>query len=390
MTIAIPRDVLDEVVATRRDLHAHPELAFEEVCTSALVEARLRALGYDVRAGIAKTGVVGVLRTGRPGRTILLRADMDALPIEEENDLPFRSTVPGKMHACGHDAHVAMLLGAARILMARRDELAGTLLFCFQPAEEGKGGGREMVNEGVLDDPKVDAVFGLHISSNYPTGVVAWRPGPFFASSDSIEITIRGRGGHGASPHESVDPIFTAAQFITSVQQIVSRNISPLEPGVVTIGAVHGGTTHNVIPDTVTLLGTVRAFDSDVRAAMPERIERVLSAACAGTGATYDYTYIWRYPVTVNDAAETRLVDELARELFNAGRSIEGERTMGAEDFSFFMERVPGSYFLVGAAGGPDTAKPHHNAAFTIDERALETGVQMMVALGLEAPRRSR
>jgi amidohydrolase len=312
------------------------------------------------------------------------------LPIDEENDLPFRSTVPGKMHACGHDAHVAMLLGAARILMARRDELAGTLLLCFQPAEEGKGGGREMVNEGVLDDPKVDAAFGLHISSNYPTGVVAWRPGPFFASSDSIEITIRGRGGHGASPHESIDPVFTAAQFITSVQQIVSRNISPLEPGVVTIGAVHGGTTHNVIPDTVTLLGTVRVFDADVRAAMPERIERVLSAACAGTGAAYDYTYIWRYPVTVNDAAETRLVDELARELFSPARSIEGERTMGAEDFSFYLERVPGSYFLVGAAGGSDTAKPHHNAAFTIDERALETGVQMMAALGLEAPRRSR
>ncbi|TAM87288.1 amidohydrolase [bacterium] len=390
MTITVPRDVLDEVVTTRRDLHAHPELAFEEVRTSALVEARLRALGYEIRAGIAKTGVVGIVRTGKPGRTILLRADMDALPIEEENDLPFRSTVPGKMHACGHDAHVAMLLGAARILMARRDELAGTLLLCFQPAEEGKGGGREMVNEGVLDDPKVDAAFGLHISSNYPTGVVAWRSGPFFASSDSIEITIRGRGGHGASPHESIDPVFTAAQFITSVQQIVSRNISPLDSGVVTIGAVHGGTTHNVIPDTVTLLGTVRAFDADVRAAMPERIERVLSAACAGTGAAYDYTYIWRYPVTVNDAAETRLVDELARELFTPARSIEGERTMGAEDFSFYLERVPGSYFLVGAAGDSGTAKPHHNAAFTIDERALETGVRMMAALGLEAPRRSR
>ena len=390
MTITVPRDVLDEVVATRRDLHAHPELAFEEVRTSELVAARLRALGYDVRTGIAKTGVVGILRTGRPGRTILLRADMDALPIAEENDLPFRSTVPGTMHACGHDAHVAMLLGAARMLAARHEELAGTLLLCFQPAEEGKGGGREMVNEGVLDDPKVDAAFGLHISSNYPTGVVAWRTGPFFASSDSIEITIRGRGGHGASPHESVDPIYTAAQFVTSVQQIVSRNISPLEPGVVTIGAIHGGTTHNVIPDTVSLLGTVRAFHPDVRAAMPERIERVLSAACAGTGATYDYTYVWRYPVTVNEDAETHLVDELARGLFGATRSVEGERTMGAEDFSFFLERVPGSYFLVGAAGGPDTSKPHHNAAFTIDERALETGVQMMMALGLEAPRRGR
>ncbi|TAM59366.1 amidohydrolase [bacterium] len=390
MTIAIPQDVLDDVVATRRDLHAHPELAFEETRTAAIVEARLRALGYDVRTGIAKTGVLGILRSGKPGRTVLLRADMDALPIEEQNDLPFRSTVPGKMHACGHDAHVAMLLGAARVLMERRDELAGTLVLCFQPAEEGKGGGREMVNEGVLDDPNVDAAFGLHISSNYPAGVVAWRRGPFFASSDSIEITIRGRGGHGASPHEGVDPIFTAGQFITSVQQVVSRNISPLEPGVVTIGAIHGGTTHNVIPDTVTLLGTVRAFDAEVRAAMPERIERVLAAACASTGATYDYTYVWRYPITVNDGEQTGLVDELARGLFGVERSVEGERTMGAEDFSFFLERVPGSYFLIGAAGGPETSKPHHNAAFTIDERALETGVQMLVALGLEAPRRGR
>ncbi|HVA38892.1 MAG TPA: amidohydrolase [Candidatus Dormibacteraeota bacterium] len=390
MTITVPAEVLDEVVATRRDLHAHPELAFEEVRTAGIVESRLRALGYEVRGGIATTGVVGILRSGRPGRTILLRADMDGLPIQENNDLPFRSTVPGKMHACGHDTHVAMLLGAARMLMDRRDELAGTLVLCFQPAEEGKGGGREMVREGVLDDPKVDAAFGLHISSNYPTGVVAWHPGPFFASSDSIEITIRGRGGHGASPHESVDPIFTAAMFVASVQQVVSRNISPLQPGVVTIGAIHGGTTHNVIPDSVELLGTVRAFDAEVRKAMPERIERVLKAACEGTGAEYDYTYVWRYPVTANDPVETRLVDEVARTLFGAERSIEGERTMGAEDFSFFLERVPGSYFLVGASSSPETSKPHHNAAFTIDERALETGVQMMVGLGLEAPRRNR
>ncbi|MDE2572978.1 MAG: amidohydrolase [bacterium] len=387
--ISISSEVLDEVVATRRDLHAHPELAFEEVRTAGVVERRLAALGYEVRTGIAKTGVVGILRSGRPGRTVLLRADMDALPIEETNSLPFRSTVAGKMHACGHDTHVAILLGAARVLMERRAELAGTLVLCFQPAEEGKGGGREMVNAGVLGEPRVDAAFGLHISSNYPTGVIAWRPGPFFASSDSIEITIRGRGGHGASPHESIDPIFTAAQFITSVQQVVSRNVSPVEPAVVTIGSIHGGTTHNVIPDSVHLLGTVRAFSAEVREAMSERIERVLSAACRGTGAEYDYEYLWRYPVTVNDAKETALVAEVARDLFGEGRSIQGERTMGAEDFSFFLERVPGSYFLLGASSSPETSKPHHNASFAIDECALESGVQMMVALALEAPRRS-
>lgn len=390
MTITVAGDVLDEVVATRRDLHAHPELAFEEVRTSALVETRLRALGYEVRTGIARTGVLGIVRTGRPGRTILLRADMDALPIQETNDLPFRSTVAGKMHACGHDAHVAILLGAARVLMARRDELAGTIVLCFQPAEEGKGGGREMVNEGALDDPRVDAAYALHVSSNYPTGVVAWRAGPFFASSDSIEITIHGCGGHGASPHESIDPIFTAATFITSVQQIVSRNVSPLEPSVVTIGAIHGGTTHNVIPDAVQLMGTVRAFNPDVRKLMPERIERVLKAACEGSGARYDFCYIWRYPVTVNDRLETRVVEEVARRLLGDGHVMEGERTMGAEDFSFFLERLPGSYFLVGAAGGVESSKPHHSACFTIDEQALETGVRMMVGLGLEAPRRSR
>jgi len=390
MTITISSDVLDEVIATRRDLHAHPELAFEETRTSAVIEARLRELGYDVRSGIAGTGVVGILRTGRRGRTILLRADMDALPIQEASNLPFRSTIPGKMHACGHDAHVAILLGAARVLMDRRDELVGTLVLCFQPAEEGKGGGREMVNEGVLDDPRVDAAYGLHVSSNYPTGVVAWRSGPYFASSDSIEATIRGRGSHGASPHEGIDPIFTAATFITSVQQIISRNVPPVEPAVVTISAIHGGTTHNVIPDEVQLLGTVRAFNPDVRKAMPERVERVLKGACESTGATYDYRYVWRYPVTINDPVETRVVEEVARTLFGPKRSIEGERTMGAEDFSFFLERVPGSYFLVGASSGPETSKPHHNAGFAIDERALETGVQMMVGLGLEAPRRNR
>jgi amidohydrolase len=385
-TIDISQDVLDEVIATRRDLHAHPELGFEEVRTAGIVAERLRRLGYDVHEKIGVTGVVGVLRGARPGKTIMLRADMDALPVPEENAHAFASREPGKMHACGHDGHVAILLGAARLIAERRDEVAGTIVLCFQPAEEGKGGAKAMVDEGVLERFGVERAYGLHLFSPLATGVFGFREGPFFASSDSIEIRIDGVGGHGAAPHTSIDPILVAAEFIASVQKVVSRQIDPTEPAVVTIGAIHGGTTHNVIPSSVTLLGTVRAFDRDVRDKMAERIERILRGVCEASGASYAFDYLRRYPVTSNDAEQTRYVHALAERTFGPERAEWTVRTMGAEDFSFFAERVPASYFVLGCRGSAETSYPHHHARFDIDEAALESGVRFMTALALDAP----
>ncbi|HEX3463371.1 MAG TPA: amidohydrolase [Candidatus Elarobacter sp.] len=386
LTIDVPADVVDEVVATRRDLHEHPELGFEEHRTSAMVAARLRDLGFEVHTGIGQTGVVGVLRGARPGKTVMLRADMDGLPIDEENEVPYRSRTAVHMHACGHDGHVAMLLGAARVVASRKDEVAGTLCFLFQPAEEGKGGAKAMVEDGVLERFAIERAYGLHLASSHPAGQVGLREGAFYASSDSIEITIEGKGGHGAAPHLSIDPVYVASQFVVAVQQIVSRNIDPIEPAVVTIGAIHGGTTHNVIPSRVQLMGTVRAFDADVRAKMAERIERVLRGICESSGATYTFEYLWRYPVTSNDAEQTRYVRALAERVAGPEHVADVPKLMGAEDFSFFAERVPACFFTIGSNGGPDSAWPHHHARFDIDESALQVGVRMMTALALDAP----
>jgi amidohydrolase len=385
MLSELPPGLIDDVIAIRRDLHANPELGFEEVRTARIVARRLRELGYDVHEGIGVTGVVGVMRGNRPGKTIMLRADMDALPLGEEAAHAYASREAGKMHACGHDGHVAMLLGAARII-ASASELSGTVVLCFQPAEEGKGGAKLMVDEGVLERFGVERAYGLHLFSHLPTGILGFREGAFYASSDSIEITIEGAGGHGAAPHLSIDPILVAAEFVTSVQKIVSREIDPMEPAVVTIGALHSGTTHNVIPSRATLLGTVRAFDAGVRSRMAERIERTLRGVCDASGATYTFDYQWRYPVTSNDATQTQYVRALAERTFGTERVVTSEKHMGAEDFSFFAERVPACYFVIGSSGGAETSYPHHHGKFDIDEDALETGVRMMAELALHAP----
>lgn len=386
-TIDVPRGVFEDVVAIRRDLHMHPELGFEEVRTAGIVADRLKRLGYEVKTGIAQTGVLGILRTPRRGRTVLLRADMDGLPVHEESGVEYASRNAGKMHACGHDGHVAILLGAAEIIAQRRDELCGTIVLCFQPAEEGKGGAKAMIAEGLLEDPHVDRVYGLHLLSQAPSGVIKVRPGPIMASSDSIEITVHGKGGHGAAPHETIDPILTAAHFVTQVQTVVSRQVEPVEPAVVTIGSIHGGTIHNVIPDEVRMLGTVRAFSAEVRRHMQPRIETILRGCCEAHGASYDYSYLLRYPVTVNDAAEAAYVRALTASVLGESRSLEQTPTMGAEDFSYMLERRPGCFFFLGTQSDDRTGFPHHNARFAIDESALETGVQMMVALALDAPK---
>jgi amidohydrolase len=386
LLVELPAAVVDEVVATRRDLHSHPELGFEEHRTAGLVAERLRGFGYEVTTGIGQTGVVGVLRGAEPGKTVMLRADMDALPLDEENDVAYRSRTALHMHACGHDGHVAILLGAARIIAERRSEIAGTVCVLFQPAEEGKGGAKAMIEDGVLERFGIERAYGLHLSSSHPVGHVGFREGLFYASSDSIEITVEGHGGHGAAPHLSVDPVLAASQFVVAVQQIVARNIDPLEPAVVTIGAINGGTTHNVIPSRVRLLGTVRAFDAEVRAKMAERIERVLGGVCEAAGATYTFEYLWRYPTTSNDVEQTRYVRALAQRIIAPELVDDVPRLMGAEDFSFFAERVPACFFTIGSNGGAASAFPHHHARFDIDEAALATGMRMMVALALDAP----
>jgi amidohydrolase len=386
-TIDIPKRLADEVILTRRDLHMHPELGFEEHRTASLVAERLRLLGYEVHAGIGRTGVVGVLRGSRPGKTIMLRADMDALPILEEGDHAYRSRFDGRMHACGHDGHVAILLGTAALVADRKDELAGTLCLVFQPAEEGQGGALAMIEDGLIERFGIERAYGLHLSSKYPSGVVGFREGPMYASSDSIEIDVIGVGGHGSAPHDAIDPIYTAASFITSLQQIVSRQIDPLEPAVVSIGSIHSGTIHNVIPRTCRMLGTVRAFAENVREQMPERIERVLNACCNAAGATYEFTYLHRYPVTANDPEQTAYARELARKILGDERVVEVAKLMGAEDFSYYAQRVPSCFYTLGVRGGPSSSHPHHSSLFDIDESALPNGVAMMTALALDATR---
>ena len=386
-SITVPQRLADDVVLIRRDLHMHPELGFREHRTAGIVSDRLRRLGYDVHEGIGTTGVVGVLRGTRPGRTIMLRADMDALPILEERDHSYRSQADGCMHACGHDGHVAILLGAAAIIADRKDELAGTICLVFQPAEEGLAGARSMIDDGLFERFTIERAYGLHLSSKYPTGVLGFREGPMYASSDSIEIDVLGIGGHGSAPHDTIDPIYAASNFVTSLQQVVSRQIDPLEPAVVTIGSIHAGTTHNVIPRTCRMLGTVRAFSDEVRSAMPERIERVLRACCEASGASYEFEYIWRYPVTSNDGAQTQYAKALAQATAGEAMVVDATQLMGAEDFSFYAERVPACFYTLGSRGDENTGYPHHSSLFDIDERALPNGVAMMAALAFDAPR---
>jgi amidohydrolase len=385
--IVVPQRLTDDVILMRRDLHMHPELGFEEHRTAGIVADRLRRLGFEVHEGVGRTGVVGVMRGNRPGKTVMLRADMDALPITEEREHAYRSQIDGAMHACGHDGHVAILLGAAALIAERKEDLSGTVCLVFQPAEEGLGGAKVMIEDGLFERFGIERAYGLHLSTKYSTGTLGFREGPMYASSDSIEIEIEGVGGHGSAPHDAVDPIFTSAQFITSVQQIVSRQVDPLEPAVVTIGAIHAGTTHNVIPRTARMLGTVRAFSADVRDEMPKRIERILRSCCDGSGANYTFDYLWRYPVTSNDPEQTRYARALATETVAEDLVVDATMLMGAEDFSFFAQRVPACFYTLGCSGDRNTSHPHHSSLFDIDEAALPNGVAMMAALAFDAPR---
>jgi amidohydrolase len=373
----------DDLVATRRRLHAQPELSMVEHETAAYVAEQLRSLGLDdLRTGIGITGVLGTLKGGKPGPVTLLRADMDALPIAEVIDVPYKSTRPGVMHACGHDGHVAILLAAARTLAARRVEVPGTLVFCFQPGEEGHAGAKKMIDDGALENPHVDRTFALHLFSGLDVGKIGVRDGAFFASADEFDLTIRGKGGHGAMPQLAVDPVAAGAYLVTMLQTIVSREIAPKDPAVVTVGQFMSGTTFNVIPDEATMKGTVRAFDAEVRKSMPERMRRILEGLATALRFDYDFDYHWSYPPTVNSREMNDVVREVGRRELGAQNVVEHDIVMWAEDMSFMQEERPGAYFIVGARGGLETSFPHHNARFDIDERALDVGYRMMTALG--------
>jgi amidohydrolase len=374
----------DDLVATRRRLHAQPELSMVEHETAAYVAEQLHGLALDeVRTGIGITGVLGTLKGGEPGPVTLLRADMDALPITEVVDVPYKSTRPGVMHACGHDGHVAILLAAARTLAARRAEVPGTLVFCFQPGEEGHAGAKKMMDDGALENPHVDRTFALHLFSGLDVGKIGVRDGAFFASADEFDLTIRGKGGHGAMPQLAVDPVAAGAYVVTMLQTIVSREIAPKDPAVVTVGQFVSGTTFNVIPDEAKMKGTVRAFDAEVRKSMPERMRRILEGLSTALRFDYDFDYHWSYPPTVNSREMNDVVREVGRRELGAQNVVEHDIVMWAEDMSFMQEVRPGAYFIVGARGGLETSFPHHNARFDIDERALDIGYRMMTALGL-------
>jgi amidohydrolase len=382
-SIEVPHD---ELVRYRRHFHAHPELSLEEVETAAFIERELLGSFHlsDLRTGVAKTGILATLKGGKPGPVTLLRADMDGLPMHEVNDVPYRSTREGAMHACGHDGHMAILLSAARELSRRRDEVPGTIVFCFQPAEEGPAGNKMMIEEGALEHPHVDRTFALHLYSGLEVGKIGVRNGPFFASSDRFKIGLVGKGGHGAMPQLSVDPVVAAAQLVSLLQTIPSREIAPKDPIVITVGSLHSGTTFNVIPDRAELMGTVRSFDAGVRESIPIRMERVVEGLCDALRLDFEFEYEWGYPTTVNDEAMNDVVREVGRSQLGAENVVDPhDILMWAEDMSYMQQERPGSYFVVGVKGPEIGFEPQHNAKYDIDERALDVGFRMMVGLGL-------
>ncbi len=367
------QDIEDTIISTRRDIHQHPELAFEEHRTAKLVADRLESLGIDIQSGVGRTGVVGTLVGKKEGRTIALRADMDALPIQETGDVPYKSQNEGVMHACGHDGHTAMLLGAAEALSQNSDKLNGTVKFLFQPAEEGLGGARFMIKDGALKG--VDEVYGIHLWNYQEYGTVGVQPGPIMAAADLFEITINGKGGHGAAPQGTKDAVIIASHLVQTFQTIVSRNTNPIESTVVSVGQINGGYNFNIIADSVTMKGTSRAYTEENRQLIKSRMAEIILGTERTFGCKIDFDYEDGYPPTINDPASTE-------KLLSASQNIVGEGagypylSMGGEDFSYMLQEVPGCYFLVGSApqGREPLSVPHHCSHFDIDERALLVG----------------
>jgi len=366
----------------RRDFHAHPELGFQEVRTSGIVTRELTALGLEVHTGVGGTGVVAMLEGAQPGPVILVRADMDALPIQEETEASYASQNPGVMHACGHDGHTAVLLTVAKMLNAHRSELAGTVKFMFQPAEEGMGGAEKMIENGVLENPKIDIALALHVWNEKPVGWIGIASGPALAGAEIFKIKVNGKGGHGAVPHLAVDPILASAQIVSALQGIVARNIAPLQTAVVSVCTIHGGETFNVIPPAVEMTGTIRTFEAAVRARVLERFETTVHSVAEGMGCQAEIDLQILTPATINQPEIAKRVQEVAWRLFpGADVDIANYITMGSEDFAFVLEKVPGCFFFIGSANpekGLDAG--HHHPRFDIDEAALPCGAALMVA----------
>lgn len=388
------------VIEYRRDIHEHPELGNRETRTARIIANRLRELGIEVLAPIAHTGVVGLLHGHRKGRVVALRADMDALPVTEQVDLPFKSTVRttfnghevGVMHACGHDAHVAILLGVAEVLTDIREEIQGTVKFLFQPAEEGapegeEGGAKLMVKEGALNDPEVDAVFGLHVTSRYPVGVISYRSGSMMAALDSFTITVHGKQTHGAYPWLGVDPIVIAAQIVLGLQTIPSRQVdSSLAPSIVTVAAIHGGVRNNIIPDEVVMAGTIRSLDGRMRDDIHTRIRRTAEGIASSAGGMATVTIDEGCPIIYNDPAVTEQMASTLRRVAGDANVHVVNPVLGSEDFSFYQQKVPGLFFWLGIRPKDDTSTPasNHSPLFYIDESGLGLGVRALAHIAVD------
>ena len=391
--------VMPKVIAWRRDIHEHPELSGQEVRTAALVAEHLKKLGLEVRTNVGGTGVVAVLKGGRPGGVVALRADMDALPVTEEVDLPFKSHVrttvngveTGVMHACGHDNHVAILMGAAEVLASMRDRIPGTVLFIFQPAEEasgtGLGGAASMLKDGAFNSPKPNAVFGLHVFP-YRAGDIVYKPAGVMASSDGLRIVVRGRQTHGAVPWGGVDPVVVASQIVLGLQTIVSRQVDlTATPAIVTVGTINGGVRGNIIPDSVVLTGTIRTFDPAIQKDIHARVKRTAESIAESAGATAAVSITLGNPVTYNDPALTEQMRPTLERVAGAGRATLGRPTTTSEDFSLYQQQVPGLFVFLGVTPegvDPATAASNHSPRFFADEAALPVGVRVMSNLALD------
>lgn len=365
----------------RRDFHMHPELGFQEIRTSGIVAEELGNLGIDVTTGIGKTGVVGLIKFNQPGPTALLRFDMDALPIQEETSAPYASQNPGIMHACGHDGHTAIGLTVAKLLLSNQENLPGTVKLVFQPAEEGLGGAQAMVADGVLENPKPDFSLALHLWNDKPYGWIGITDGPAMAASETFTLHIKGKGGHGASPHITIDPVLTAAQVITALQSIVSRNVDPMKTAVISATSIRGGEAFNVIPQEVTVKGTIRTFDPGVRSIVLDRLNQVVTGVVEAMGCQVDITTKSVTPAVINDPVITQNVLKTATSYFGDYTIDRTEKTMGSEDMAFMMDDIPGCYIFIGS-NNPEKGldAPHHNPRFDVDERALPLGAALITS----------
>lgn len=372
-----------DLVAIRRDIHRHPELAYAETRTAAKVADTLEAEGIEVRRGVAGTGVIATVGEGS-GPKVMLRVDMDALPIHEANEVPYRSAIEGRMHACGHDGHVAMGIVAAKVLARRK--LTGRVRILFQPAEEGEAGAQNVIKDGGLDG--IERVLGVHLWNELPVGVLGVKDGPLMAAVDRLKIVVRGRGGHGGKPHRAADPILAASHVVTALQSIVSREVSPVDAAVVTIGSIHGGEAFNVIPDEVTLTGTIRTFDPALRLTMPERITRVAGGVSSALQCRAEVEVRAGNPPVINDPAMAELARRAAARVVGAEKVVTPEPTMGGEDMAVYFERAPGCFVFVGSANHDRKLDhPHHSPFFDFDESALAIGCAFLVEAAEEALR---